>query len=140
MIVVDTSGMLALLDQDDRAHASVLEVFRVHRDDWVLPWAILPELDHMALAWLGSLATAALRADLADGRYHVAWGRTTDLRRAQELDVRYRDLRMGLVDGVVMALAERLQAWAIVTLDLRDFGAVQLKGNPQIWPRDLRHA
>ena len=36
-----------------------------------------------------------------------------------------------------MAVAERLEARAIVTLDLRDFGAVTLKGRPQIWPRDL---
>ena len=34
-------------------------------------------------------------------------------------------------------LAERLEARAIVTLDVRDFGAVTLKGQPQIWPRDL---
>ena len=36
-----------------------------------------------------------------------------------------------------MAVAERLEARAIVTLDLRDFGAVTLKGSPEIWPRDL---
>ena len=44
---------------------------------------------------------------------------------------------LGLVDGIVMAVAERLEARAILTLDLRDFGAVTLKGEPEIWPRDL---
>ena len=34
-------------------------------------------------------------------------------------------------------VAERLEARAIVTLDLRDFGAVTLKGQPALWPRDL---
>jgi hypothetical protein len=36
-----------------------------------------------------------------------------------------------------MATAERLGARAIVTLDERDFGAVELEGAPAIWPRDL---
>ena len=46
-------------------------------------------------------------------------------------------LSLGLVDGVVMAMAEKLQARAIATLDVRDFGAVELKGRPELWPRDL---
>lgn len=42
-----------------------------------------------------------------------------------------------MVDGVVMAVAERLRARAIATVDLRDFAAVALEGRPQLWPRDL---
>lgn len=60
------------------------------------------------------------------------------MRRALELDRAYGGLSLGLVDGVVMAVAERLEAEAIATLDLRDFGPVNLKGQPAIWPRDLR--
>ena len=36
-----------------------------------------------------------------------------------------------------MAVAERLEARAIATLDLRDLGAVSLRGQPEIWLRDL---
>jgi hypothetical protein len=36
-----------------------------------------------------------------------------------------------------MAVAERLGAIAIATLDLRDFASVELEGRPQLWPRDL---
>ncbi len=79
----------------------------------------------------------ALRADLAEGRYLIEWGEPADLQRALQLDRTYHDLALGLVDGVVMAVAERLEARAILTLDLRDFGAVTLKGQPEIWPRDL---
>jgi hypothetical protein len=46
-------------------------------------------------------------------------------------------LRLGLVDGVVLAVAERLAAAAIATLDLRRFGAVSIKGQPRLLPRDL---
>jgi predicted nucleic acid-binding protein len=75
--------------------------------------------------------------DLAEGRFPIEWGTPQDLHRALEIDRTYCDLSLGLVDGVVMAVAERLEARAIVTLDLRDFGPVTLKGQPEIWPRDL---
>lgn len=91
----------------------------------------------MVLQKGGPRSAHALRADLAEGRYPIEWGRTADLRRALELDRTYHDLSLGLVDGIVMAVAERLEARAILTLDLRDFGAVTLKGQPEIWPRDL---
>jgi len=45
-------------------------------------------------------------------------------------------LRLGLVDGVVISVAERLRARAIVTLDVRHFGAVAIRGRPKLLPRD----
>ncbi len=137
MIVADTGAMLGLLDRRSPAHAGLIELFRSHRDEWVLPWAILPELDYMVPRTVGPAVSQAFRADLAEDLYTVEWGGRPDLRRALELDWTYRDLSLGLVDGVVMAVAERLNARAIATFDLRDFGAVTLKGRPAIWPRDL---
>ena len=137
MIVADTSGVLALLDFDSPSHVPVREVFQTHRREWVLPWAILPELDYMVSKKGGPAAAQAVCADLVEGRYMIEWGEPSDLHRAFELGGTYHDLSLGLVDGVVMAVAERLEARAIVTLDLRDFGSVTLKGRPEIWPRDL---
>ena len=56
---------------------------------------------------------------------------------ATELDEHHADLSLGLVDTVVMAIAERLDAQAMATLDLRDFAPVELAGSPALWPRDL---
>ncbi|MCY3548305.1 MAG: PIN domain-containing protein [Gemmatimonadetes bacterium] len=137
MIVADTSAMLALLDARSVTHVAMVEVFRSLRNDWVLPWAILPELDHMVPTRIGPAVAQAFRVDLARDLYAVEWGGRPDLQRALELHRTYRDLALGLVDGVVMAVAERLEARAIATLDLRDFGAVTLRGEPEIWPRDL---
>ena len=67
----------------------------------------------------------------------MEWNRGSDLQRAVELDEHYADLSLGLVDAVVMAMAERLDAQAIATLDLRDFASVELAGRPALWPRDL---
>lgn len=115
----------------------MVEVFRSCRDDWVLPWAILPELDYLVPRRVGRAVSRAFRVDLAKDLYAVEWGGRADLQRALDLNRTYRDLRLGLVDGIVMAVAERLEARAIVTLDVRDFGTVTLKGQPEIWPRDL---
>ena len=49
----------------------------------------------------------------------------------------YADLKIGLVDGVVISVAERLRAMAIATLDLRHFGAIRIEGQPLLFPRDL---
>ncbi|MGH7676164.1 MAG: hypothetical protein ACREMV_12915 [Gemmatimonadales bacterium] len=46
-------------------------------------------------------------------------------------------MAVGLVDGVVISVAERLGAAAIATLDLRHFGAVAIEGKPKLVPRDL---
>jgi hypothetical protein len=43
----------------------------------------------------------------------VAWGDEGDLARAAEIARAHASLRLGLVDGVVMATAERLGAAAI---------------------------
>lgn len=137
VIVVDTSAILALMDRADPFHSTLQRTLDTSSADWTVPWAIIAELDQLARKKFGRAAAAAVRADLAEGRFQVEWGTVHDLRRANELERQYRDLDLGLVDGVVMAVAERLGAHAIVTLDLHDFGPVTLKGRPELWPRDL---
>ena len=136
MIVADTSAIVALLDRDDRHHQALRAAFEAHYDEWILPWAILPEVDHIVHARLGVEAARVFRQDVAEGAFTLGWSEDADLRRAVELDRIYADLDLGLVDGVVMAMAEKLEARAIATLDIRDFGAVELRGRPALWPRD----
>jgi predicted nucleic acid-binding protein len=137
VIVADTGAVIALIDAADQHHQTLRRVFEAEPDLWVLPWAILPEVDYIVSSRLGAPAAVAFRADLADGLFTVEWNEGSDLQRAVELDERYADLALGLVDAVVMAIAERLEAQAIATLDLRDFASVELAGRPALWPRDL---
>jgi predicted nucleic acid-binding protein len=60
-----------------------------------------------------------------------------DLARARELCERHRGLGLGLVDRVVMAMAERLGAAAIATLDHRHFGTARLGTGVSLYPREL---
>ena len=136
MIVADTGALLGLLDSSDQHHDELLALYDEDPDAWVLPWAILPEVDYLAQAHLGPKIELAFLEDLAEGRYTVEWGDDTDLARAHEIAARYRTLKLGLVDAAVMATAERLGADAIATLDLRHFAAVKIAGSPRLLPRD----
>ena len=136
MIVVDTGAMLALLDASEDHHAVLKDLYDENPDAWVLPWAILPEVDYLVTAHLGAKACEAFLADLADGSLPVEWGRDEDLTAARRIHTRYASLRLGLVDAVVIATAERVAAEAIATLDLRHFAAVTIKGSPRLLPRD----
>ena len=137
MIVADTGALVALVDEADRHHAVLRRLFEGDPDGWVVPWAVLPEVDYLLATHVGARAQRLFLSDLAAGAYRVEWGEDGDLRRALEIDGRHKALGMGLVDAAVMAVAERLGATAIATLDLRDFGAVSLKGRPKLLPRDL---
>jgi uncharacterized protein len=137
LIVADTGAVVALIDAADSHHRALRSLFESDPEAWVLPWAILPEVDYLLAHHVGSRAQQLFMSDLAAGTYQVEWGEVRDLRRAHELDARYKALRLGLVDTVVMSVAERLDADAIATLDARHFGAVSLKGTPRLVPRDL---
>src|SRR5688572_9652513 len=116
MIVVDTGALITLIDRDDSNHEKLRAAFQRNPEDWVLPWAILPEADHLVTTHLGNDAAQALRSDLAQGLFTVDWDGAADLERARELNQIHADLALGLVDAIVMATAERLGARAIATL------------------------
>lgn len=137
MIVADTGAVIALIDADDRHHRPLRALFESNPDAWILPWAILPEVDYLLSAHVGAKAQDAFFADLSRGTLSVEWGTDQDLSNAHVIATRHKDLKLGLVDAVVIAIAERLHPDAIATLDLRHFAAVSIRGNPRLFPRDL---
>ena len=137
MIVADTGAIVALIDADDRHHARMRELFEANPAGWILPWAILPEVDYLLLRHVGDPAELAFVRDVAEGRWSIEWGDEADVARAAELCAHYGRLRLGLVDAVVMSVAERLRADGIATLDERHFAAVKLDRGVRLLPRDL---
>ncbi|HEX5475164.1 MAG TPA: PIN domain-containing protein [Vicinamibacterales bacterium] len=135
MVVADTGAVVALLDKGDRHHAALRAMYEADPAAWILPWAILPEVDYLVATELGASAQRVWLDDLASGAFAVEWGADRDLVAAHRFAERYASLEMGLVDGAVMAVAERLRA-DIATLDLRHFGAVRFAHAPRLLPRD----
>ena len=136
MIVADTGAIIALIDADDRYHDEMVVLFEEDPAAWVLPWAILVEVDYLLARHVGIDAQRAFLRDVAEGSYTVEWPDDDDLDRAVALADQYSALKLGLVDAIVMATAERLRARAIATLDLRDFAPVSLRWTPKLYPRD----
>ena len=137
MIVADTGAILALIDRSDRHHRTLRKIYDNDPTAWLLPWAVLPEVDYLVGAHVGARAQEAFLSDVAEGTFTVSWGDEDDLDEARRLSERHRGLRMGLVDAVVIATAIRVKAPAIATLDLRHFAAISIPGNPRLFPRDL---
>ncbi len=137
MIVADTGAIVALIDRDDKHHDALVALFEADPSAWVLPWAILPEVDYLLARYLGPAVATAFMSDVASGAFAVEWGSDADVVRALEIRETYHALDLGLVDSTVAAIAERMRASAIATVDLRDFGAMTLSGRPQLFPRDL---
>ncbi|MBR9988979.1 MAG: PIN domain-containing protein, partial [Gemmatimonadetes bacterium] len=92
IIVADTSAVLALLDADDRHHKALRDLWEADPSAWVLPWAILPEIDYLARRYLGVATARLFLRDLSSSGFTVEYGEPDDVRRAEELDRRYADL------------------------------------------------
>lgn len=135
-IVADTSAVLALIDADDAHHEAVLALWERQPDAWVIPWAVLPEVDYLLRRHVNAAAARLFLDDVCSGAFVVEHGERADLVRARDLDASHAALQLGLVDGVVAATAERLRAAAIATLDMRHFGVLELEGRPALYPRD----
>lgn len=124
MIIVDTSVIYALLDRADSWHERVVDWYRSALPELATTPLILAEVDHLAHARAGERAQAAWRHDLGNGAYLVEWwGSAT----AEAVDIadRYADLRLGLADASLVALARRLETNRIATLDERHFRTVR---------------
>lgn len=92
----------------------------------IVPAMVLPEVDYFLRA--DRTAMRKLIVEILDPRtrYELEHARAIDLARAMEFDARFADLRLGLVDGVVAAVAERRRVFRILTTDRRDFYALRV--------------
>lgn len=127
-LVADTGGLLrAITKRPDRrptwpTFARVLATAsRV-----VVPGPVLTELDYFLRG--NRPAMRQLVSELFDPRTTLEYQPATpdDILRAIQIDQKFHELEIGLVDGVVAALAERLRIYRILTIDHEDFGPLRV--------------
>lgn len=126
MIVLDTSGLLALLDRDDPDHRACSEAMGRERAPYLVPGGILGELGYLVERKLDAEVLAVFLEDLAAGAFELDCG-IDDLGRIAALVRRYADLGLGLADASVVACAER-SGGRVLTLDRRHFDVVAGEG------------
>ena len=85
MTVADTGAIVALIDRSDRHHRTLRRVYENDPTAWVLPWAVLPEVDYLVGAHVSARAQEAFLSDLAEGTFTVSWGDEGDLDEARRL-------------------------------------------------------
>lgn len=82
---------------------------------------VLAELDHLLATRVGRAAELALLSEVARGAYRLEPFSTADVAEAIAVIERYADLKLGLADASIAVLADRHNAFDILTLDERHF-------------------
>lgn len=127
-IIADTGGLLRALARaaDGRPSFPEYETALTSARLVIVPGLVLAEVDYFLRD--ERAAMRKLIAEIFDPgtRYEYEAPRPSDLVRALELDAKFKDLNLGLVDGTVAALAERRQIYRVLTTDHRDFTAVRI--------------
>lgn len=124
-LVLDTGPLLAALDAADPDHSRCAALITDATEDLVVPALVLAELDYWCAQRLSADAWLIFLDDVVSGAYRVEPPSAVDLSRCRELQDRYRDLSLGVVDASIIALAERLEEPKVGTLDQRHFRTVR---------------
>lgn len=124
-VIMDSGAIYALYDAADVHHATVRGVIEFERGPFIVPTAILAEVDYLLREYLGVDAELDFLDGIARGFYALETLTDHDVARCQDIIARYRDVDIGLADAAVMATAERLGIFRILTVDERDFRIVR---------------
>jgi predicted nucleic acid-binding protein len=127
-IIADTGGLLRALARTAAGRSSFpeYETALISASSVIVPGLVLAEVDHFLRD--SRSAMRKLVAEIFDPRtrYEYEIPLPSDIARALELDARFNNLGLGLVDGTVAAVAERRQVYRVLTTDRRDLGAIRI--------------
>ncbi|HVX22578.1 MAG TPA: PIN domain-containing protein [Acidimicrobiales bacterium] len=125
MLVVDAGPLYAAAARRDRNHRRCTDLLMSTPGPLVVPALVVTEVAYLLADRLGDHAELAFARSLADAELVVEPVGDLEWERIADLAERYRDLPLGIVDASVVALAERLGATQIATLDRRHFSVVR---------------
>ncbi len=123
-LICDTGALVDYLVASAPDHAAFRLAIDRARARYV-PGLVLAELDYFLRH--ERQAMREFMQDLSRGAFTYAPPTPEQLSRAMEIDRRFEDLGLGLVDASIVALAESLGLRRLATRDVRDFGAVRLR-------------
>jgi len=124
VIILDTGPIVAAINTRDNRHAECAEPLETTEGPLVVPAPVLTEVCYLLEQRTGTHSEALFIAALLDEDLLLEPLTHADLRRVHELILKYADLPLGAVDASVVAIAERLGAVDVATLDLAHFRAI----------------
>jgi len=122
LAIVDAGPLFAAADADDIDHDDSVAVLADPALRLVVPALVIAEATYFVGRRLGARAESQFLRGLSD--FDVEGPTPEDFRRIAELVEQYADFPLGGTDASVVALAERLGASTVITLDRRHFAAV----------------
>lgn len=125
MITADTGPLVTIANDRDRQHRACMSLLGCHRGPVLIPAPVVVEVCQLLVSRRGTRSEALFLASLADGTLELLDLRPADYGRAAELVQKCADLPLGAVDACVIAVAERVGATEIATLDRRHFSVVR---------------
>jgi hypothetical protein len=125
VIVADSGPLFATADADDAHHAACAGLVRARYAELVVPATVVVEVCWLIERSLGPSAEAGFLRSAARGNVRVETVTADDYERMAELVETYADLRLGMVDASVVAVAERLKVSTVLTVNRRDFTVVR---------------
>jgi predicted nucleic acid-binding protein len=123
LAVVDAGPLYATADADDDDHERCRAVLSRAELRLVIPALVVAEATYFVGRRLGAAAEAAFLRGLRG--FDVEGPAGDDFERIAELVETYADFPLGGTDASVIALAERIDAEVVITLDRRHFAAVR---------------
>ena len=123
-VICDTGALLDYLVADAPDHASFKTAINRARTRYV-PALVLAELDYFLRGERDAMRRFV--ADLRKGAFTLALPSIAQLGRAMEIDERYEELCLGLVDASLVVLAEDIGVRRVLTRDVRHFATVRLR-------------
>jgi predicted nucleic acid-binding protein len=123
LALADAGPLYAAADADDQDHLASRRALSRSDLRLVVPALVVAEATYFVGRRLGAAAEGAFLRGI--GEFDVEGPSREDFTRMAELVEEYADFPLGGTDASVIALAERLDAHMIVTLDRRHFAAVK---------------
>lgn len=121
--VVDAGPLYAAADIDDPDHRRCVDVLADPRFELVASALAIAEATYLVARRLGARSEAAFLRGL--DQLEIEAPIAGEWLRIGELVEEYADLGLGGTDASVVALAERLDARTVITLDRRHFTVVR---------------
>jgi predicted nucleic acid-binding protein len=124
-LVLDTGVLYAALDESDPDHQRSRDLLAEISEQLVIPAAVLVELDNWVRKFASVDVWLSFCEDVHAGAYAIYPMDATLLLRSAQLQRRYADFPLGLVDAAVFCSCEVLGEHKVATLDRRHFSVLK---------------
>lgn len=112
------------MQEPDAGHRAAVDFYAKVEGSFTTTPLVLAEIDHMLHSCCTPAAVSGFYREVRAGTLGVEWWPKLDGQAAEIAD-RYADIRLGLTDASLVALAGRLETTRIASFDERHFRAVE---------------